>query len=204
MSTTLAESTGALAPGIRFTMTGLHIPPGLAFETWECLIAEMAVYERGFRFWWGDALNYGEHEYGQKYAQAVELTGLSYETLADYCHVARNVPFSLRNEKLSWSHHKVVARLTHDRQRHWLAWAAKTNKTVNELRQVVSFNEPALNHHRLSWSEPVELSQNGHPSIHEVDDDEPPTNNEPYYAESDRADHIAWLVCPHCGKEFAA
>jgi hypothetical protein len=46
-------------------------------------------------------------------------------TLSSYAYVSRNVPSSLRNELLSWEHHKAVARLDEPDQERWLQVALK-------------------------------------------------------------------------------
>ena len=54
------------------------------------------------------------------YDAALATTGLDRSTLATYAYVSRNVPRSLRNEQLSWEHHKAVARLNETDQERWL------------------------------------------------------------------------------------
>lgn len=137
MNTTLAETIKTNISGIKFHHTGIEIPPGLPYEKWAYLIEEMSAVEKGFRFWWGDAINYGEHEYGEKYAQALDASGLSYDTLRDYCYVAANVHLSLRNDRLSWTHHKAVANLSATEQARWLDWAESTGSGSSDLRLAV-------------------------------------------------------------------
>ena len=43
------------------------------------------------------------------YNEALRLTGLDRSTFITYAYVARRVSASLRNEQLSWEHHKAVA-----------------------------------------------------------------------------------------------
>jgi len=62
---------------------------------------------------------------GEIYEAALRLTGLDRTTLATYAYVARKVPSSLRNEQLSWEHHKAVARLEPHLQTKWLEIAVK-------------------------------------------------------------------------------
>ena len=59
----------------------------------------------------GDWLVYGEHTYGEMYAQALDATGFSYGTLANQVYVAQRFDFSRRRENLSFSHHQEVAAL---------------------------------------------------------------------------------------------
>ena len=48
--------------------------------------------------------------HSQRRAQGMDITGLSYSTLSDYTWVSSRVKISVRTEKLSWTHHKLVAR----------------------------------------------------------------------------------------------
>ena len=54
------------------------------------------------------------------YEVALTATGLDLSTLQTYAHVARHVPRLLRNEALSWEHHKTVAKLDEHGQQQWL------------------------------------------------------------------------------------
>jgi DNA modification methylase len=90
----------------------------------------------------GDWLNYGEHAYGEKYAQAIEATEFKYQTLRVYAYVAANVPMLIRINNLLFSHHKEVAPLTEELQREYLQWAEDNAATVKELR--VKIRQDAL------------------------------------------------------------
>ena len=74
-------------------------------------------------------------------------TGLDYQTLRDFAYTARRVELSLRNDKLDFSHHRVVAKLEPEDQKHWLAAAQKHDLSVRRLRMslnsghIVSINE---------------------------------------------------------------
>src|SRR5688500_1025734 len=81
--------------GFAFTPTGLvpvdpNNPPD--FESWESVGNFLRYTHTGLQFWLGDWLNYGESNYGEKYAQAVGGTGYELHTLQTYAWVARQVP----------------------------------------------------------------------------------------------------------------
>ena len=61
--------------------------------------------------------------YGETYAQAVEVTGYSSQTLRDSKWVSGQVEMSRRRDKLPWSHHREVVALDHPDQDRWLAEA---------------------------------------------------------------------------------
>ena len=127
-------------PKISITRTGLQISDELSFEEWQSMASRFGAAMSSAAFVIGDWLVYGEdHFRGQKrlpgfedesignsrvsteiYNEALRLTGLDRSTLVTYAYVSRRVPSSLRNEQLSWEHHKAVAKLNEDGQQRWL------------------------------------------------------------------------------------
>ena len=125
---------------ITLTRTGLHISDELSFEEWQSMAARFGAAMSSAAFVIGDWLVYGEdHFRGQQrlpgfeddsipshrvsseiYNEALRLTGLDRSALITYAYVARRVPSSLRNEQLSWEHHKAVAKLDEEEQKRWL------------------------------------------------------------------------------------
>ena len=55
----------------QLTPTGLVVRGTPKFEEWENVRGGSPEAEGAVQFWIGDWLNYGEHTYGEKYAQAV-------------------------------------------------------------------------------------------------------------------------------------
>ena len=125
---------------ITLTRTGLQVTSDLSFEEWQSMASRFGAAMSSAAFVIGDWLVYGEdHFRGQKrlpgfedesignsrvsteiYNEALRLTGLDRSTLVTYAYVSRRVPSSLRNEQLSWEHHKAVAKLNEDGQQRWL------------------------------------------------------------------------------------
>ena len=125
---------------IALTRTGLQISDELSFEEWQSIAARFGAAMSSAAFVIGDWIVYGEdHFRGQQrlpnfesksigarrvaseiYNEALRLTGLDRSTLITYAYVSRRVPASLRNEHLSWEHHKAVAKLNEDGQQRWL------------------------------------------------------------------------------------
>ncbi|MEI6656617.1 MAG: hypothetical protein WCP45_17780 [Verrucomicrobiota bacterium] len=124
--------------------SGLDIREELTFEEWQALGIELAPVAKSIGFIIGDWINYGQARYGEKYHEALRLTGLAYETLAVYSHVARRVEFLSRNKNLDFTHHKVVAKVKDpDEQRKWLDTAEKQNLSVARLRKSMNFGRLA-------------------------------------------------------------
>jgi len=88
----------------------LAFAPGTTFAEWSGVMATLEAVEDRLPFWQGDALNFGEHHWGDKYTQAVQATGLAYDTLASRAWVCANVPAAIRQPSLSFEHHKAVAK----------------------------------------------------------------------------------------------
>jgi len=130
---------------------------------------------RGVAFVIGDWLLYGKDRFGEvqnrdtgregaprvataDYEAAVALTGLDRATLHNYAWVARRTPSSLRNELLSWEHHRVVAKLPEPDQKRWLKIAAENQQngkpvSTRRLRRSISAG-------RLLETDEVNLPEN--------------------------------------------
>lgn len=125
-------------PGCEFTRTQLIISDEITFDEW-CRLGDILRNVGGaVQFWIGDWIRFGENKWGEMYSQAIETTGLDYQTLMDAVYVARNVEFSLRNENLTWSHHRAVAPVQdREEQRYWLDKAEDEKLPYRELRRLI-------------------------------------------------------------------
>jgi hypothetical protein len=128
---------------VQINRTGLQVSAELSFAEWEAMAERFGAAMSSAAFVIGDWLVYGEDHFrgqgrlpgfdekiiasrkvsGEIYEAALRLTGLDRTTLATYAYVARRVPPSLRNENLSWEHHKAVAKLEPHDQSKWLQLA---------------------------------------------------------------------------------
>lgn len=127
-----------------FTRTHLDLPPDLSFEKYEAILAWLGSVKRATSWAIGDAIIYGEHTYGEKYAQAVEATGLTVGTLQNYVYVCSRVIPSRRVEGVHFSCHYEVAHMAPKEQRRWLARAKKEDLTQRQLRALIREEEEAL------------------------------------------------------------
>lgn len=140
-------------PGCEFTEVGLTIERGMAFEHWERLVRSLERAEQGIQWYLGDALNYGEAEYGEKFSQVIDAhkqTGIPVDTLRDYQRVACQVKPDVRTSTLSWSVHREVASLKPAKQRIVLAKAAAAKLTKRETSKEV---------HRIKRAEGLEKTE---------------------------------------------
>jgi hypothetical protein len=54
------------------------------------------------------------------YQLAIKATGLDLSTLQNYAYVSRSVPYSVRGERLSWEHHRLLAKLPDADMQGWI------------------------------------------------------------------------------------
>jgi len=130
---------------VTVTPLGLDMDPDLTFEEWSGLAADIGSTLKSMAFVIGDWLVFGEEKFapqpdlpnlnleinprrirvsGERYEATQAATGFDPATLKNYAYVSRRVPMSLRNDILSWEHHKVVAKLNPAKQESWLNTAA--------------------------------------------------------------------------------
>lgn len=118
-------------PKVSISPTGLRITSELTFEEWSELAVSIGNAARSIGFIIGDWLVYGQGLFGTdgfpekrvdpaSYQLAVAATGLDHSTLQNYAYVSRNVPYSLRSERLSWEHHRLMAKLPEAELKEWI------------------------------------------------------------------------------------
>ena len=113
----------------------LRIAEGVEFADWQDVGRRLISLSDGVAFWVGDWLAYGEWRYGDKYRTALTELELSYDRIRDYAYVAGNVPEPVRRDDLTWSHHRVVAKLIPAEQETWLARAAEAGWSYRQLAE---------------------------------------------------------------------
>jgi hypothetical protein len=122
-----------------FTEIGLRFPEALTFDEWAESGDILKAIHGAIDFALGDWLNYGEKQYdGDKYAQALDATDKSYQTLRNVAYTCNRVPYERRNVKLSFSHHVEVAPLEPEMQVEMLLRAEEGKWTVLRLRNEIN------------------------------------------------------------------
>lgn len=116
------------------TETSLDLPPDLPYEQYEALGVALARGYRGMIWRIADWINFGERVYGEKYAQAVEETGLHPETLKSYASVARRIPRERRVPGVPFGVHAAVAALEPAEQTEWLERTVRNDWKRDDLR----------------------------------------------------------------------
>lgn len=131
---TSTEIVPVLAVPGDITAVALTLPDHLSFEDWADIFNGLRNVSQSVMFWIGDTLLYGEANFGEQFAQVVDATEYSPETIRNAMYVSRSIPPSRRRESLSWSHHAAVAGLSDMDQTHWLGLAEDNGWSVSALR----------------------------------------------------------------------
>jgi hypothetical protein len=127
----------ALGRGVLAERTGLKLADEVPFETWRDVGARLGRISDASAWWIADWVFQGQWRYGKRYEEALALTGLDYQTLANYKYVAGRFDVSRRRENLSFAHHLEVASLPLDEQDACLDRAEKEGWSRNALREHV-------------------------------------------------------------------
>lgn len=124
--------------------TGMILDGEANFDDWQETGRILRKLDESIQWLLGDWIVMGEaYDYGERVAFA-ESIGFNVKTLDDYAYVARHVNFSVRTEKLSFGHHKLVASLPDvDEQARWLNAAAENHWSIAKLRDEI-YGEKAL------------------------------------------------------------
>ena len=137
------HNTG-VASLVRSSPQGLQLNARMPYEIWRALGARIAARSDATSWWLGDWVVFGEQHYGQRYRQAMQATGLDYQTLRNYAVVARRFKASRRRDNLSFQHHAEVCALSDQEQDQWLDLAAENHWSKRELRGRIRSAKRAL------------------------------------------------------------
>lgn len=121
--------------GMSVSRLGVRFEGDVPEDAIENLLRDAGKVTRGCMFIIGDAINYADDKWGEKYDRWIALTGLEYQTLLNAASAARKVQFYLRREKLTFEHHKLIASLEPDEQKRWLDLAEQDGMSVRRFRK---------------------------------------------------------------------
>lgn len=111
------------------------IPRGdLDPQAWIAAGRRMGTISRCSQWWIGDWIRYGTQKWGEKYVQASRITGYDVASLRNIAWVSAQFDVSLRSDKLSWSHHALLAPLETEEKAFWLERASTERLSVADLR----------------------------------------------------------------------
>jgi len=120
----------------------LRVSRAVTYEEWAQELGTMQAFwvfsRRELPWYLGDMLNYGEARWGETYTQAIMVTGLDADTLANYKSACRKFQAGvLRVAGLSIGHHEAVRTLPDAQQVKWLEAAKEQKWSRADLRGAV-------------------------------------------------------------------
>lgn len=180
---TVARATEAVSTASGELNSIAWIPQGdLTSRDWIAAGRRFGIISRCNQWWIGDWLRYGARKWGEKYSQAARITGYDVASLRNMAWVASQFDLSLRSDKLSWSHHTLLAPLDEEEKREWMERAIRDRLSVADLRIELRAVQRGRQDSE-DTSPPPETGQADPPAS-----ETPPVRS-------------AVLVCPRCGSE---
>lgn len=126
---------------VKFMQTGLVLPDDITADEWR-EIAEMVIgADDGIRWWIGDTIRAYKESWGwgNMYDIAEKMfPRYKRRALESMVYVASNVQFTLRGVNLTWSHYKVAASLSDEKQAAALKYAEEHQLSVTEFSAYVN------------------------------------------------------------------
>ena len=102
---------------------------------WLATGRRLGAIGRCSQWWIGDWIRYGTARWGERYAEAARVTKYDAASLRNMAWVASRFDLSLRSDKLTWSHHVLLAPLEPEEQRSWIDHAIAERLSVADLRK---------------------------------------------------------------------
>jgi len=134
VATKLERSDTARRPAAGISKVAWQPPSDIGQAEWLSTGRRLGTIGRCSQWWIGDWIRYGTARWGEKYVEAARVTGYDVASLRNMAWVAAQFDSSLRSDKLSWSHHVLLAPLTMDQQRAWIERAIDERLSVADLR----------------------------------------------------------------------
>ena len=137
------------------TPTGLIFEDDTPIEVWARLTVRLIVQSKRIEWALADAITFGEHAYGDLYAQWVDETGLTKRTLQNIARIGRAIPAARRRAAVSFAHHAEVASLPIPEQESLLEAAESAGMTRYDLRDAVRERKRRLEDQSAAPDEPT-------------------------------------------------
>jgi len=121
----------------------VQVLEGLDEDEWLTMFRHTEQVNRAIQWIIADLALYGADFWGKKYDELADLTGYSVTTINDMAYVARQVNLSVRTDKLTFSHHKLLAPYSEDDQRKLIQAAIDLNLTsVDKFQYYLKHGKP--------------------------------------------------------------
>jgi len=96
--------------------TGLTVTGKLTATEFKALLTTLGAMNNSAPWALGDAINYGENRFGEKYAQWIDVANVSYERLRIYAWIANRYKKARREPRLSFEVHRELAFIKDDEE----------------------------------------------------------------------------------------
>jgi len=134
----------------RFTMTpvGMVIPDGVEEPEWEDVGNVLKDLDSVVSWNLGDWADYANKVFGKEYKVIAAEFGYEPDTIKVYASIARSMPTLIRNQRVSFAHHRTISKLIdRDLQSAWLNYAAFFGIRVADMKRdmvfLVEYKSPA-------------------------------------------------------------
>ena len=151
---------------IHVSRLGVRFEGDVPEQSIDDLLRDAGSFARGCLFIIGDAINYAQGKWGEKYDRWMQVTGLEYQTLRNAAWIARRIDLSVRRDNLTFEHHKLIARLDPSDQERWLDLAQHNGMSTRRLRKSLFLGRPATDEDMEAGSD--KGIENVHPYVNGV------------------------------------
>jgi hypothetical protein len=131
------ESSPTVSPAVVLKNTGLLFARRPSLHSWEAIGEQIFAVADSSTWWIADWLAFGESAFKDRYLEAAKKTHLNYQTLRNYCWIARRFELQRRRGSLTFGHHAEVAALDIPEQDYWLRKAEEFEWSRSKLRSEV-------------------------------------------------------------------
>lgn len=123
---------------VRLDAVALHLPEDFALEDWRRVGERLRDTQQSLMWWVGDWLRYGERKHSVTYAEAAELTGYKEQSLRTAVWLSGQFDVLMRNNKLTWHHHRLAASMPPSERAEALQRAADEGLSTRALKALIA------------------------------------------------------------------
>lgn len=116
------------------TATGMDIPEGTDAPAWDDVGLVLRGMESAVSWWVADWAAYAHRVWGATAKEIAEAFGYEVETIEPYMSVGLAVPGLIRNQAVSFSHCRRVAKMAEGLQRRWINLSARHRLTLEAFK----------------------------------------------------------------------
>ncbi len=116
------------------TATGLDIPEGTEGPEWQDVGDMLRSLDSAVSWWLADWAAYAHRVWNMTASEIAVMFNYEATTIEPYMSVAESIPGLIRNQAVSFSHHRRVAKMDVELQSRWIAFAAMHGLTLETFK----------------------------------------------------------------------